>query len=160
MHSESHLHQDQWKALFKADCQVTAVILNEKVFSSEVRDTTVLLSSLGSFSSTARFSVTAFYHYSPLFSSPISCRNEHSVACCPSKNGCKTWKLRQNQKLQENVIISMFSSSQLTNGMRYSFPLQTDISAKPKTFVNCSYRKTKTKPPPSSCWYPPLNTET
>lgn len=68
---------------------------------------------------------------------------------------------KQNWKLQKNVIISVFASCQLTNGMSYSFSLQTDVSAKPKTFVNCSDRKTKPKPsPPSSCWYPPLNTDT
>lgn len=68
---------------------------------------------------------------------------------------------KQNQKLQKNVVISVFASSQLTNGMSYSFSLQIALSAKPKTFVDCSDRKTKPKPPPSSpSWYPPLNTET
>lgn len=30
---------------------------------------------------------------------------------------------KQNQKLQKNVVISVFASSQLTNGMSYSFSL-------------------------------------
>lgn len=35
---------------------------------------------------------------------------------------------KQNWKLQENVITPMFVSSKLTNGMNYSFSLQTDVS--------------------------------
>lgn len=44
---------------------VKTVFLNEKLLiSSELRDATVLLLSVRSFPSTARFSIVAFHHYS------------------------------------------------------------------------------------------------
>lgn len=125
MHLESHLHQDQWKAFFKVDCQVTAVILNEKVLiSSEVIDATVLLFSVGSFSSTARFSITAFHHYSPLFPPPyVVGMNTMLLLSFQEWMQNSKAETKQNQKLQKNVVISVFASSQLTNGMSYSFSL-------------------------------------
>lgn len=102
----------------------------------------MILFSVGSFSSTARFSATAFHHHSLLL----------LALCLVGMNtmlllSFQEWmqnleaQTKQNQKLQKNLIISIFASSQLTNGISCSFSLQTDVSAKPKTFVNCSEKK-------------------
>lgn len=131
----------------------------EGITFSQVRDATVLLLSVASFPSTARFSVVAFQHYSPPSSSLyLVGMNTALLPPVQEQTQKPEAEKKQNQILQKNVAISAFARSQLTGVKCYNLSLQTDVSAKPQKSVNCPDRKTKPKPS-QSCWYPSLNTE-
>lgn len=120
----------------------------------------MLLFSVGSSPSTARFSVVAFHHYSPLPSSSYLV-GINAALLLPFQEWMQKLEAesKQNQILHKNVVISVFASSQLTSVKGYNFSHQTDVSAKHQ-FANCQTEKQKPNPPPSrSCWYPSLNTE-
>lgn len=121
----------------------------------------MLLFSVGSSPSTARFSVVAFHHYSSLPSS-LYLLGINAALLLPFQEWMQKLEAesKQNQILHKNVVISVFASSQLTSVKSYNFSHQTDVSAKHQSLPTVQTEKQKPNPPPSrSCWYPSLNTE-